>query len=125
MTSSFLLFLLHRRLFGVRLKGAIEIVPWRPLRPVPLSYSYVEGLLDYRGTIYPVHNLGRLLGLAKTVAGDGGDQKGGSPAGQSIILLEENGLPFGIVVDTVLKMTKLEEPSPAPEKVRDMDPEIC
>jgi chemotaxis signal transduction protein len=33
---------------------------------VPPSYDHVEGLIDYRGTIYPVFNLGRQLGVSKT-----------------------------------------------------------
>jgi chemotaxis signal transduction protein len=66
MTSSYLVFLLSGKLFGVRLIGALEILPWRRSRVVPLSYDHVEGLIDYRGTIYPVFNLGRQLGVSKT-----------------------------------------------------------
>jgi purine-binding chemotaxis protein CheW len=123
MKSSYLLFLLAERLFGVKLVGAIEILPWRPSRSVPLSYSYVEGLLDYRGTVYPVHNLAQRLGLGKPgpigfIAG----QNEPVTKGLSIILLEENSVPFGIVVDSVMRMMSLEEPDAAPEKVRGVDP---
>lgn len=65
MTSSYLLFALSEQLFGVQLVGAIEILPWRESRRVPLAYSYLEGLLDYRGTIYPVYNLAERLGIGK------------------------------------------------------------
>ncbi len=123
MKSSYLLFVLSGRIFGVKLTGAIEILPWRRCRGVPLSYSFVEGLLDYRGTIYPVHDLARRLGLGQsgplgfTAAG-----KGSPDGGRSIILLEENEMPFGIVVDSVMRMTSLEEPTVAPEKVQGIDP---
>jgi purine-binding chemotaxis protein CheW len=125
MKSSYLLFLLAERLFGVKLTGALEILPWRPCRRVPLSYSYVEGLLDYRGTIYPVHNLAQRLGLARPgpigfTAGQAKPVKGE----QSIILLEENSIPFGIVVDSIKRMMSLDEPAAAPEKVRDVDPKF-
>ena len=121
MKSSYLLFMLARRLFGVKLVGAIEILPWRPSRRVPLSYSYVEGLLDYRGTVYPVHNLAQRLGLGNP--GPVGFTAGqNESATQSIILLEENSVPFGIVVDSVMRMTSLDEPAIAPEKVRGVDP---
>ncbi len=113
MTSSYLLFLLSNRLFGVRLAGAIEILPWRACRSVPLSYSYVEGLLDYRGVIYPVYNLVQRLGI--------GAQAAQETPGRSIILLEEKNKPFGIVVDSVVKMTKLEEQAAAPQKVEGVD----
>jgi purine-binding chemotaxis protein CheW len=123
MTSSYLLFLLSERLFGVKLVGAIEILPWRTARHVPLSYSYVEGLLDYRGTIYPVYNLVQRLDMGKPgPIGFTAEQQEPVGKGQSIILLEENKRPFGIVVDSVVKMTKLEEQIATPEKVQGIDP---
>jgi purine-binding chemotaxis protein CheW len=122
MTSSYLLFLSSGQLFGMRLVGAIEIMPWRPSRQVPLSYSYVEGLLDYRGIIYPVYNLGQRLGFAKSgpIGSAAVPQQPGG-RGKSIILLEENKMSFGIVADDVVKMTKLEEQTAAPEKIRGID----
>ena len=111
MKSSYLLFLLAEWLFGVKLVGAIEILPWRPCRRVPLSYSYVEGLLDYRGTVYPVHNLAKRLDLDKPgPIGFTAWQEESATREQSIILLEENSMPFGIVVDSVVRMTSLDEP---------------
>jgi purine-binding chemotaxis protein CheW len=122
MMSSYLLFLLSGRLFGMKLLGAIEILPWRLTRPVPLSYSYVEGLIDYRGTIYPVFNLNQRLGLSKRgPIGFTTDEKEGTSAGQSIILLEENKVPFGITVDSVVKMANLQEPSPGTGTIEDID----
>jgi purine-binding chemotaxis protein CheW len=123
MKSSYLLFLLSEQLFGVHLAGAIEILPWRPCRRVPMAYSFVEGLLDYRGTIYPVHNLARRLGLGKTgpIGFTAGEKEPGE-GGQSIILLEESRAPYGIVVDSVMRMTSLDEPVAAAEKVRGIDP---
>jgi purine-binding chemotaxis protein CheW len=125
MMSRYLLFLLFEQMFGVKLQGAIEILQWRPTRKVPLSYSYVEGLLDYRGTLYPVHNLAQRLGLTQPgPIGFTAEQKDPLTAGRSIILLEENNTPFGIVVDSVMRMTNLEEPVAAPEKVRGIDPKF-
>ena len=112
MMSSYLVFRLSGRLFGVKLLGAIEILPWRASRSVPLSYSYVEGLIDYRGTIYPVFNLMKRLGMSSPgPIGFTAEQQAQADAGQSIILLEENKTLFGIIVDTVVKMAKLEEPT--------------
>lgn len=124
MTSSYLLFLLSQRLFGVKLVGAIEILPWRLSRPVPLSYSYVEGVLDYRGTLYPVYNLAQRLGMSKPGTIRYTAEQKDSPANRSIILLEDNNKPFGIVVDSVVKMTKLEEQAVSPDKIRGIDPKF-
>jgi len=125
MRNSYLLFLLSDRIFGVRLVGAIEILPWRASRRVPLAYSYVEGLLDYRGIVYPVYNLLQRLNLGRPgPIGFTAEQQSPARTGQSIILLEENKMPFGIVVDSVVKMTSLEDPVSAPGKVRGIDPKF-
>lgn len=124
MMSSYLIFVLSGRLFGVKLLGAIEILPRRRSRPVPLSYSYVEGLIDYRGTIYPVFNLSQRLGLSSPgPIGFTAEEKTQAGGGQSIILLEENKVSFGIIADSVVKMTNQEEPGPskAPEKTQGIE----
>lgn len=117
--KNYLLFLLSSRVFAVGIQGAIEILPWRPLRTVPMSYSYVDGLLDYRGVVYPVFNLASRLGITRP---DGSPGRKAEPVPQSIILLEEKGQPFGIVAETVLRMTSLTEQPASPDKVRGVDP---
>jgi len=123
MTTNYLLFSLSGRLFGVKLAGAIEILPWRPSRRVPLSYSYVEGLIDYRGTVYPVFNLSQRLGLSMGPIGFIAEEKAQTGGGRSIILLEENKMLFGITVDNVVKMAKIDELSPVPQQTRGLDPQ--
>jgi purine-binding chemotaxis protein CheW len=122
MISSYLIFHLAGRLFGVKLLGAIEILPWRMSRPVPLSYSYVEGLIDYRGTIYPVFNLAQQLGLSRPgpIGFTAEQQK--QAEGRNIILLEERKAPFGISVEGVAKMANLEDTNLAPGKPQGIDP---
>jgi purine-binding chemotaxis protein CheW len=124
MMSSYLLFSLSQQLFAVRLSGAIEILPWRASRPVPLSHPYVEGLLDYRNVIYPIYDLAQRLGRGRTgpigFTAEQGDTAGKA---QSIILLEEHNMPFGITVDSVVKMNKLEEQPAPPDKVQGIDPQ--
>jgi purine-binding chemotaxis protein CheW len=121
MISSYLIFHVAGRLFGAKLLGAIEILPWRGSRFVPLSYSYVEGLIDYRGVIYPVFNLAQQLGLSMPgPIGFTAEKK--QAEGRNIILLEENKVPFGIIVDGVAKMAKLEDATLAPGKAQGIDP---
>jgi len=126
MMSSYLIFQLGGRLFGAKLLGAIEILSWRKPRPVPLSYPYVEGLIDYRGTVYPVFNLYRRLGLSRPGPIGFTAQKKTEPAGAglSIILLEANKIPFGIIVDGVAKMAFLEEAPIEPGKAHSVDPQF-
>ncbi len=125
MMQNFLLFRVGERIFGVRLQGAVEIVPWLQPRQVPLSYSYVEGVRDYRGTIYPIFNLAQLLGLSRPgpigfTAPDGGGERTDS----SIILLREGDSPFGITVDTVVKMAKLDDAPDEKIDVKGIDKQL-
>ena len=124
MTNNYLLFRVADRLLGVKLQGAIEILPWRRSRPVPLAYSYIEGIMEYRGTIYPVFHLAQVLGLTRTgPIGFTANAPAGEepPKGQSIILLEEGGRPFGITVDSVVKMAHLEDPKELPAESKGID----
>jgi len=124
MMNNYLLFHLGERLFAVQMQGAIEILPWRRARPVPLAYSYVEGLLDYRGSIYPVLNLGMLLGTSRPgpIGFTAANEQ--QPPGRTIILLQEGDRPFGITVDSVLKMSRLEEPEGRPPDIKDVNPNL-
>jgi chemotaxis signal transduction protein len=126
--SRYLICSLAGRLIGVRLTGAIEILPWRAARSVPLSYAHVEGLIDYRGTIYPVFDLARRLGLGRPgPLGFAAGEKAPADEGRSIVLMDEDDAHFGIDVDGVVKMTMLHDGEesqapPAPEKTLGIDP---
>lgn len=119
MTSRYLVFYVAGRLFGARLLGAVEILAWRASRPVPLAYSYVEGLMDYRGVVYPVFNLAQRLGLVTT---ETQVQPIAIGSGKSILLLEENGNYFAIVADHILKMISSEEPVRSAEPIQGISP---
>lgn len=117
MSADYLIFSLAGRTFGADLASAVEIVPWMATKRVPLAYSYVEGLLDYRGRICPVFNLEKRLELKPL--GPIGFIKTDSPSGRqaagSLLLLDEKGTRFGIGVDAVLRMARIEmaaEPPP-------------
>ncbi|HTG00766.1 MAG TPA: chemotaxis protein CheW [Nitrospirota bacterium] len=125
MKSNYLLFLAAGKLFGARLVGAIEILPWRKPRQIPLSYSYVDGLIEYRGLIYPVFNLMQRLGLTQPgPIGFAAQTQEKDESGRSIILLEENKSAFGIVVDAVVKMASMEDPSGALVTAAPIDPQF-
>jgi chemotaxis signal transduction protein len=125
MKNNYLLFRLGERLFGVKMIGALEILPWRRSRPVPLSYSYVEGVMEYRATIFPVFHLSLLLGLSNP--GPIGFTAAPHPEkaeGRSIILLQERNRPFGVTVDGVMKMAPLEDPEGRAPDIRGINPQV-
>src|SRR4051812_3139382 len=52
----------HEDLFAIDAGRVVEVVPRVDLRRVPHAPSYLAGLLNYRGRIVPVADLGLLLG---------------------------------------------------------------
>jgi len=124
MTTNYLLFRLGERLFGIRMLGALEILPWRRSRPVPLAYSYVEGITEYRGTVFPVFRLAQLLGLSQPGPIGFAAAETAPTEGRSIILLKEGTAPFGITVDAVVKMSPLEDPQGKPPEVKGVNPQL-
>ena len=125
MMQNFLLFRVAERVLAVRLQGAVEIVPWQRPVPVPLSFSYVEGVRDYRGTIYPIFNLAQLLGISRPGPIGFTAQAGeGEKSDSSIILLREGDRSFGVTVDAVVKMAKLDDASDEKVDVKGLNPQL-
>ncbi len=121
MTAAYLVFILSGWLFGVPLGGALEIIPRRRSRRVPLAYSYVQGLINYRGTIYPVFNVVERLNLkVRERVGFLADGEQGEPE-ESMLLLEVNKNPFAIEVDRVSRMMKFDVLAPPPAEAADVD----
>lgn len=54
------------RTFGMDVTSIREIVCWRPVMPLPGSPRLIEGVIDFRGTMIPVVDLGRVLGQGPT-----------------------------------------------------------
>ncbi|MDA8099703.1 MAG: chemotaxis protein CheW [Nitrospiraceae bacterium] len=124
MTSNYLLFRLGERLFGVRMQGAVEILPWKKSRRVPSSLSYVEGIMDYRGELYPVFQLAQLLGIPQPGPIGFTASEQAPVRGRSIILLREGSRSFGITVDLVVKMARLEDSVEQPAEIKGINPQL-
>jgi purine-binding chemotaxis protein CheW len=55
--------------YGIGIGDVAEILMPRPITPLPRAPAFVRGVLSLRGTVLPVIDLGRRLGLA--AAGEG------------------------------------------------------
>ena len=77
------------QIYGVDVQQVREIVRSQALTPLPRAPELVEGVLDLRGAIVPVIDLGRALG--------------GEPVGHCaearIAIVEVDGLAFGLRAD--------------------------
>lgn len=84
-------------LFGISITHILEIVGRARPTPVPLAPHCIGGLLHYRGEVLTTVSLRRLLGLSdRESAGEGANV-----GTQDILVLENPGGCFGLLVDSV------------------------
>lgn len=82
-------FEVHGQLFGVDVQQIREIVRSQVVTPLPRAPGLIEGVIDLRGAILPVVDLGRALR----------DAPAGGGARARIAIVEVDGLVFGLRVD--------------------------
>ena len=68
-TLQFLRIALGEQRCAVRIDIVREILELAPLTPLPLTPSFVRGVMNLRGAVVPVIDLGERVGLAATVLG--------------------------------------------------------
>jgi purine-binding chemotaxis protein CheW len=102
------LFRLGDRLYGVDLDAVREILPVRRATRLPGAPSYVAGLINVRGTIVTVLDLGARLDGNSSLAADG-----------SVILVEHRHKLVGIAVAEVNDVMAL--PAESIEHATDRD----
>jgi purine-binding chemotaxis protein CheW len=98
MTSPTLLFRVGTDLYGSEIVDAQEVIPLRPMTRIPGAPRFVRGLINMRGTIITVLDLGVRLDLMRPLSEDG-----------SILLVRHRGGDriVGIVVDEVMDVRSL------------------
>jgi purine-binding chemotaxis protein CheW len=93
------------RLVAIDVANVREVVRWQPVTPLPKSPALIDGVIDLRGTLVPVVDLGRALGERKV-----------EPAtGTRIVVAETDGLVVGLTVDAAVEVlqisaTSMEDP---------------
>jgi purine-binding chemotaxis protein CheW len=75
-----------------------EIVRWQPLTPLPQAPALIEGVIDLRGAIVPVIDLGRALGVDAVRSG----------ARTRIAVAELDGLVVGLAVDAAVEILSVD-----------------
>jgi purine-binding chemotaxis protein CheW len=77
--------------FAIDIMSVREIRGWAPSTPLPHAPPYVRGMINLRGLILPVVDLGARLGLAST-----------QPDSASVVVVAEiSGRQVGLLVDAV------------------------
>lgn len=75
-----------------------EVVRWAPVAPLPDAPKLIDGVLDLRGSIVPVVDLGRALGL-EPVHPD---------LSARIAVVEVDGMVMGLAVQAALEVVQVE-----------------
>ncbi len=95
-----LLFRAAGSVYGCDIDAVREIIPWRRATRLPGAPPYVQGLINLRGNIVTVLDLGARLDAARPAMRDGGG---------SIILAEHGTRVVGVAVDEVMDVQAIAE----------------
>ena len=93
-----LLFSVADRVYGCDIGAVREIIPYRRATRLPGAPGYVQGLINLRGTLVTVLDLGRRLDATRAPVREG-----------SIILAEHGARLVGIAVDEVMDVQAITE----------------
>jgi purine-binding chemotaxis protein CheW len=96
-----LLFRSGGQVFAVEAGAVREILPNSPPTRIPGAPDAVRGLINVRGLLVTVVDTARAIGAAPT--GEAGNGAGGG----SVILVERDARPVGLLVDDVLDLVSV------------------
>jgi purine-binding chemotaxis protein CheW len=90
-TLELIAFRVHDQEFCVRTTTTREIRGWGPATPIPHSPAEVLGVMNLRGTVIPIIDLSRKLGMRSSEPNER----------SAIVVAEVHGIAMGLVVDRV------------------------
>lgn len=85
--------------FGMDITKVLEILNYEEVRPVPNVLDYVEGIINVRGTVYPIFNLRKRLNMELTQ----------EMSETKFILLNLDDVRVGFLVDNVSEILTVDE----------------
>jgi purine-binding chemotaxis protein CheW len=112
-TIEIIAFRLHDQEFCVKTTTIREIRGWAPSTPIPHSPKDVIGVMNLRGTVIPIIDLARKLGLPSAAANER----------SAIVVTEVRNMIIGMLVDRVsdILTIKSSEVQPSPEITTSFD----
>jgi purine-binding chemotaxis protein CheW len=85
------------RVIAIDVVNVREVVRWQPVTPLPKSPSLIDGVVDLRGALVPVVDLGRALN----------ERKVEPSSATRIVVTETNGLIVGLMVDSAIEVLQV------------------
>ncbi|MEQ1566506.1 MAG: chemotaxis protein CheW [Myxococcota bacterium] len=95
----YLTFRLDREVYGVPILAVREIIELQEISPVPRSSHWVRGVVNLRGRVLPVLDPKLRFGLSPVEP---------SELTVIVVLQADDSKPFGVLVDEVLEVLRLE-----------------
>jgi purine-binding chemotaxis protein CheW len=102
------LFELGGEIYGLDIATVHEIIRMQPITKVPKAPAYVEGVINLRGKVIPVIDLGKKFGMER-VAGDKNNR---------IVVVNILDTTLGVIVDAVTEVLRI--PAGSIEPVSDV-----
>lgn len=97
--------------FGIDIKSVQEIRGWTPATVLPHAPAYVRGVINLRGTVLPIVDLGERLGLGHTTTNER----------NVIIVVQISNQTLGLLVDAVsdIQSHQFQAVQPTPDVAAD------
>jgi len=99
MRGKYLTFLVGDVGYGIEISYVVEIISVQEITLVPHTHSYVKGIINLRGTVVPVIDMGMRFGQGEVVYTDK----------TCIIVLSMEDMSVGILVDAVQDVTNIDD----------------
>ncbi|AEG59481.1 CheW domain protein [Desulforamulus ruminis DSM 2154] len=106
-------FQLMEQVYGIDINAVYEIIRMETITKIPRTPGFMEGVINLRGRIIPVIDLGLRFGLGQ----------GERTTASRIIIVEVSGQTIGMIVDAVQEVLRFPSGSiePAPPVVNGVD----
>jgi purine-binding chemotaxis protein CheW len=110
-TTQFVTFQMGAESYGINIMDVDEIHALQPVRPLPHTPAYVEGIFNLRGEIIPIINLHNRFNLKKIEMSSDDELLSG------FVIINISGLKVGIVIDRILRVVSIvnDEIQPPPQ----------
>ena len=99
MQGKYLTFLVGDVGYGIEISYVVEIISVQDITLVPHTHAYVKGIINLRGTVVPVIDMGMRFGGSEVVYTEQ----------TCIIVLSMDDMSVGILVDGVQDVTDIED----------------
>lgn len=98
--TKFVVFRIGKEEYAVPISQVKEIINYRSPTTIPLDIESVVGIINLRGKVIPIIDLGKEIGI---------EGKNKPNKEEKIIIIEDSDGAFGTIVDEVEEVVKIEE----------------